>query len=83
MWWVDAIIPRVLQAVSNIVIRSNNKVLMDAVEGAYRIVRIANTRGREDAAKSVFDAWDGVYWEAGGEREILEEVVDLEATVPC
>ena len=42
-----------------------NKKLMDAIEGAYKVVRLVATRGKEVAARSIFDGWDGVNWEDG------------------
>lgn len=65
-WWIKGFIPRLLQAVSNSVIRSNSKILMNAIEGAYRVVRLAESKGVEAAAKSIFDGWEGVHWEATG-----------------
>ncbi|KAF2734105.1 hypothetical protein EJ04DRAFT_494088 [Polyplosphaeria fusca] len=66
MFWLSSVGARVLQAVSNVVMRSGDKLLMDAVEGAYRIVRLVESRGREVAARSVFEGWEGVEWERGG-----------------
>lgn len=63
-WWIKDYIPRLLQAASNSVIRSNSKVFMDAIEGAFIVVRLAESEGVEVAAKSVFHGWEGVHWEA-------------------
>ncbi|KAF2111525.1 hypothetical protein BDV96DRAFT_552010 [Lophiotrema nucula] len=76
LWWLQGIIPRSLQAVSNNVMRSNNRTLMDAVDGAFRVVRLAEVRGKEVAAKSVFEGWEGVDWDRGGvEGRQFEEIV--------
>ncbi|KAF2681539.1 hypothetical protein K458DRAFT_420698 [Lentithecium fluviatile CBS 122367] len=37
LWWLEPSVGRVLQAVSNEVMRCNDKVLLDAMEGAYRV----------------------------------------------
>ncbi|KAF1957807.1 hypothetical protein CC80DRAFT_442739 [Byssothecium circinans] len=89
VWWIESIVPQVLQAVSNVVMRSNDKDLMDAMEGAYRIVMEADRwgkgdEGRERAARKVFEGWDGVYWDDGPKRAEewrFSEMVDLEGSV--
>ncbi|KAF2264805.1 hypothetical protein CC78DRAFT_568046 [Lojkania enalia] len=63
MWYFEGLVKPVLQTISNIVMRSNNKILMDTVEGANRIVRLAEIWGAEVAARSVFEGWEGVDWE--------------------
>ncbi|KAH7139168.1 hypothetical protein B0J11DRAFT_575093 [Dendryphion nanum] len=63
--WMQQTAPRVFQAVSNMIMRSNNKIYMEAVEGAYRICRLVETRGIEIAARGIFDGWDGLTWENG------------------
>lgn len=80
LWWLDGTIPRVLQAISNEVMRCNNKVYMDAMEGAYRVARLVVRKGREAAAQSVFDGWEGVSWWEGPRKEEewrFEELVEL------
>ena len=62
-------VPRVLQAVSNEVMRCNDRMLMDTMEGAYRIAREGDRRGREVAARCVFEGWEGVNWEEGPSKE--------------
>lgn len=76
IWWVKDVIPRVLQSCSNVVIRSNSKILMDAVEGAFKVVRLSDTGGKEAAAKSIFNGWKGVYW--GAEQSAFEDTIDWE-----
>lgn len=61
--------PRVLQAVSNEVMRCNDQMLMDAMEGAYRIAREVERRGREVAAWCVFGGGEGVNWGEGSSKE--------------
>lgn len=53
--------PRVLQAVSSEIMRCNDRMLMDAMEG--------ERRGREVAAQCVFEGWEGVNWEEGLSKE--------------
>lgn len=93
MWLFEGIAPRVLQAVSNEIMRCNDKMLLDAMEGAYRIVSTYERVGREAAARSVFEGWDGVRWDEGPTKEEewrveeasreeqwrFEELVDLSA----
>ena len=62
-------VPRVLQAVSNEVMRCNDRMLMDTMEGAYRIAREGERRGREAAARCVFEGLEGVNWEEGPSKE--------------
>jgi hypothetical protein len=66
IWFYNGVIPSVLHSVSNVVRESKNLILMGAVEKAVGVVRLAETKGREEAAKSVFEGWEGVYWDAGG-----------------
>ncbi|CAI6340989.1 unnamed protein product [Periconia digitata] len=79
-WWIDKFVPRTLQAISNEIMRSNDKGYMDAMEGAYRISKEVDKdgggkRGRERAAIKVFEGWDGVIWEEG---PIMEEKLRFE-----
>jgi hypothetical protein len=81
IWWLEPSVGRVLQAVSNEVMRCNDKVLMEAMEGAHKIHRVVETWGREAGGRSVFEGWDGVNWEEGPimeERWSFSKVVDLE-----
>ncbi|KAF2011304.1 hypothetical protein BU24DRAFT_354912 [Aaosphaeria arxii CBS 175.79] len=64
-WWFKDVIPRALQSISNLIMRSNNKILMDAIEGAYRMVRLEAVRGKEAAARGIFEDWNGVDWKHG------------------
>ncbi|KAF2468853.1 uncharacterized protein BDR25DRAFT_289796 [Lindgomyces ingoldianus] len=73
MWWMKDLIPRLLQAVSNEVVRSNQRVLVGAVEDAYRVVRLTEKRGREVGARGVFEGWEGVCWDDGGMGGVFEE----------
>ncbi|KAJ4290376.1 hypothetical protein N0V90_010592 [Kalmusia sp. IMI 367209] len=68
-WFSPEVIVRVLQSVSNVVMRSCDGALMDAMEGAYRIVKTEMRLGKEAAARTIFQAWDGVNWEEGPRRE--------------
>ncbi|KAF2659685.1 hypothetical protein K491DRAFT_689032 [Lophiostoma macrostomum CBS 122681] len=69
MWWPKGTVQRVLQAVSNIVMRNYSRVVMDALEGACRVARVLEREGREAGARSIFEGWDGVYWDMGGRGE--------------
>lgn len=83
VWTYSGIIPRVLQFISNEIMRSNDKMLMDAMEGAYRVVRLAERKGREEAARGCFEGWEGVNWEEGPMREEewrFEELINLSET---
>ncbi|KAF2190256.1 hypothetical protein K469DRAFT_561453 [Zopfia rhizophila CBS 207.26] len=66
LWWMKGTIARVLQAVRNRLVRSGggDGLLMKALEGASRVVRLVEARGREVGAKSVFEGWEGVDWDA-------------------
>lgn len=65
-WWMDQAVPRALQAVSNEIIRSNDKGYMSAMEGVYRVAKEVDKdgggqAGRDRAARKIFEGWDGVY----------------------
>jgi hypothetical protein len=70
LWWVSGSIPRLLQAASNLVMRSevaaDKKMLMDAIDGAFKVVRMVGKRGAEFGARLIFEGWEGVNWEEGG-----------------
>ena len=68
-WFTSASIARLLQSVSNVIMRNCDRVLMDAMEGAYRIIAEEQRGGREAAARTIFEKWEGVIWEEGPERE--------------
>ncbi|KAL5376832.1 hypothetical protein DPSP01_010243 [Paraphaeosphaeria sporulosa] len=68
-WFAGESVARVLQAVSNAILRTGDGVLVDAMEGAYRIVKVERERGKEAAARTIFAAWEGVHWEEGPRRE--------------
>lgn len=81
LWWLEGSVARVLQAVSNQVMRCNDRVLMDAMEGAYKVQRVVERLGREAGGRCVFEGWEGVIWEEGPLREeawSFEEVVEGE-----
>lgn len=83
-WFAGESIARVLQGVSNAVLRTGDKVLMDAMEGAYRIVKVEKVEGKEAAARTIFERWEGVHWEEGPGREEewrRESEVRIEADV--
>jgi hypothetical protein len=66
VWWFRAVIPSVLDAIHNIVLQDGRIALTEAVERACEIIRIAAMNGREAAAMSLFERWDGVEWNDGG-----------------
>lgn len=68
-WYSPEIIARVLQSVSNVVMRTCDPVLINAMEGAYRIVTEERRAGKEAAARTIFAKWEGVNWEEGPIRE--------------
>ncbi|KAL5401298.1 hypothetical protein PMIN06_004814 [Paraphaeosphaeria minitans] len=68
-WFAEDSVARVLQAVSNAIMRTGDGVLVDAMEGAYRIVKVERERGKEAAARTIFAGWEGVNWEEGPGRE--------------
>lgn len=66
MWWVKNSIPRLIQAASNVIMRAecrDKKMLMDAIDGAFKVVRMVEKRGRECGARLIFEGWEGVNWE--------------------
>jgi len=61
-------IPRVIQASSNAVMRAecrDKKMLMDAIDGAFKVVGMVEKWGREYGARLIFEEWEGVNWEEG------------------
>ena len=76
VWWIKNSVQQILQATSNVMMRntqSNQKLLMDAMDGAFKVARLAQTRGKEVAAKSIFEGWEGVNWD----REVGYEAKEL------
>jgi hypothetical protein len=41
-------------------------MLMDAIDGAFKVVRMVGKRGPEFGARLIFEGWEGVNWEEGG-----------------
>ncbi|KAF2705977.1 hypothetical protein K504DRAFT_414052 [Pleomassaria siparia CBS 279.74] len=78
IWWLARTVPRLLQATSNSVMRSRSgtdkRLLMDAVEGAFKVVRLVEKRGREVGARSIFEGWEAMNWDDGG----MDYTADME-----
>jgi hypothetical protein len=77
-WWFRGTVPRIMQAVSDTVMRGNCGVAMDALEGACRLARVAELKGVQFAARAVFQGWDGVSWDDHADGRDFEEWVDWE-----
>lgn len=79
-WWVNAQIEFVMGALGREVMERGEGRVVEALEGAEKMFRTSRFYGKERAAESVFDGWEGVDWEEGprkAEEWELELLMDL------
>ncbi|KAH3974194.1 hypothetical protein HBI56_089400 [Parastagonospora nodorum] len=67
-WWVGNKVGVVAQALSRTVRKVGSEKVIEALEGAERVIDVHQREGRERAAESVFDGWEGVNWDEGPRR---------------
>jgi hypothetical protein len=83
-WWIGTRVGIIVGALSRTVRRmSSGERVIEALEGAERIVEVCKREGRERAAESVFDGWEGVDWHDGPRRaqeweESLADIADVD-----
>lgn len=64
-WWVGNKVGAVAEALCRTVRKIGSGKIIKVLDGAERIVDVHQREGRERAAKSVFDGWEGVNWDEG------------------
>ncbi|KAF1846911.1 uncharacterized protein K460DRAFT_352109 [Cucurbitaria berberidis CBS 394.84] len=79
-WWIGSRVTRVVEAIGRVVRSKGDAQTVEAIKGAEKIVETLESVGREEAARSVFEDWDGMDWDDGprraGEWE-FEQLLDL------
>ena len=64
-WWVGNKVGAVAEALCRTIRKTGRGKIIEVVEGAERVVGVNQREGRERAAESVFDGWEGVNWGDG------------------
>jgi hypothetical protein len=84
-WWVGSKVGNVVRAIERVIDGGDNEIAKRVLGGARNVVDIFEERGREEAARSVFEGWCGVRWEEGPLRakewesaEALDVDVDMD-----
>lgn len=67
-WWLGNRVRRVVGAIVQVVQSKDNDVAKVAIKGAKKIVETSERKGREEAAKGLFEGWSGVCWDEGPDR---------------
>jgi hypothetical protein len=67
-WWVGNTVARVTEAMGRVIRRKGDLRTIEALEGPERLVRVFGWYGKEEAAKSVFEGWEGMDWDDGPRR---------------
>lgn len=75
-WWVGTKVVGVVDAIGRVIRAGsegdpyavNESIVGKALCGAEKIVAIFESYGRDAAAKSIFEGWEGVLWEEGPQR---------------
>lgn len=70
-WWVGDSVTSVVEAAGRVIRTTQDEASAEAIRGAEKIVYFFERYGREEAAKSIFDGWEGVTW-ADGPRKAEE-----------
>ncbi|KAF2027426.1 hypothetical protein EK21DRAFT_71842 [Setomelanomma holmii] len=64
-WWGGKRSGIVVDALASVIKKSGDTRFTDTFEGAVKLVRMFEDYGREMAAASIFEGWEGVHWEDG------------------
>lgn len=64
-WWVGSTVARGTEAMGREIRRTGDARTIEAFEGPERLVRVFAGYGKEEAAQSVFEGWEGVEWDDG------------------
>jgi hypothetical protein len=67
-WWIDTIMSETVYALARTIRLRGDMRTVQALEGTERVVEIFRMGGREKAAESVFEDWEGVNWADGPKR---------------
>jgi hypothetical protein len=67
-WWVGTRVGNIVKALGRVIRQSGDVRLIEALEGAERLVKLSQSEGTEKAAESIFEGWEGVNWAEGPEK---------------
>ncbi len=67
-WWAGGNLRKVITAIGSVVIEKGDAVSIRVYHKALNIWHLVDTQGREQAAKSIFEDWEGVNWDEGPKR---------------
>ena len=67
-WWAGGNLRKVVVAIGTVVLAKGDVLAIRIYHKAMKILHILETRGREQAAMSVFDDWEGVNWADGPKK---------------
>jgi hypothetical protein len=62
-WWVGMRVRFVVKALGRAVRARGDGRVIEALEGAERLIAIYENEGKEKAAESIFECWEGVDWD--------------------
>ncbi|KAI1576177.1 RTA1 like protein [Pyrenophora tritici-repentis] len=80
-WWVGDKVTKIVGAIGRAVRMGDHELAEKAFKGAQVIVDTFEREGRDEAAKSVFEGWNGVDWEEGPKRAAeweIKQLIDLD-----
>ena len=57
-----------MEAVGIVVMKEGDEMTKKAFKSVDSVLNVLRRKGREAAARSIFDNWENVYWDDGPER---------------
>jgi hypothetical protein len=67
-WWADTRMVNIVRALARAVRQRGDVRSIAALAGAERLVELVKSEGKEKAAESVFEGWEGVIWADGPDK---------------
>jgi hypothetical protein len=67
-WWADTRMVNIVRALARAIRQRGDIRSIAALAGAERLVELVESEGKEKAAESVFEGWEGVTWADGPEK---------------
>jgi hypothetical protein len=64
-WWIGTRVRFVVKALGRAVRLRGDARIVEALEGAERVIEVSESEGIEKAAESIFERWEGVDWDEG------------------
>ncbi|KAJ4362299.1 hypothetical protein N0V83_010392 [Neocucurbitaria cava] len=64
-WWVGSRVRRVIESIESVVRKSGDVQTVQACDAAVNVVEVFERMGSEEAARSIFQTWEGVTWDEG------------------